>query len=140
MTPEQIGQLLVTVLPSLGIGGLFGVLITAVLKRNSDKDANKISEKDANTRAVGGVIEALTIGLEELRTEINENKTRHDGEITALSTKLAKAERTINEQGVTIRMLVEERTEMIEHMESLEANFPNPPGAPIRPEWLKNIS
>ena len=119
----------------IGAAGVVAAILTAIFTRRTGKDNVQVNAKEANTRAVAGVIDALTTGLEELRLEVKDLKDKN----MALETTVESQGRTITEQGATIRLLVEERAEMVSHIVQLEEAFPNPPGAPLRPEWLQNL-
>lgn len=119
----------------LALLAALAAIITPILTRRTGRDTVEVNEKEASTRAVAGVISALTVGFEELRTEVGELKTKNE----ELEGKVFRQGETIVEQGVTIKMLVKEREEMVRHIVQLEEAFPNPPGAPLRPDWLQHL-
>lgn len=141
----DIWQIVAAALPSLGIGAMVGGIIVAYIKRGTDKEANSITEKDVNTRAATMGLEVLTEGLAELRTEQKEarEKLKEQGatlEAQALQSTIQTAALDAQHDKIErlerdVRELRIERKEMIDHIKLLEQGYPNPPGAPRRPNW-----
>lgn len=115
--------------------GAIAAVITPILARRTGKETVEVNDKDVATRAAAMALEALTEGLSELRTELGLGKSKID----ELEATVEQQSVTVAEQGATIRILVDERGQMVKHMRILESLIPVPPGAPIRPDWLNSI-
>lgn len=126
-----------------GIMGFVALIISAVLIRRTGKGTVEVSqaavvvnERDANTKAVAQVIEALTEGLAELRIELAEAKK----ETTEVRKEAVEAKKEALELKERVKFLEECHVrdvattgELISHIATLESMIPTPPGAPPRP-------
>jgi chromosome segregation ATPase len=154
----DLWQALAAILPSLGVGAMVGGIIVAFIKRNTDKEANSISEKDVNTRAATMGLEVLTEGLRELRVELVEAKTElkeekekgkeRDKTLEAQSLQIEAQREKLSEQHDQIVLLThkvdglqDQRDAILEHLAILEQGYPNPPGPPQRPKsWGTSLA
>lgn len=112
-----------------GAAGAIAVVGSAIWARRTGKETVVVNEKDAQTRAVAQVIEALTEGLNELRIEVKSEKETNK----VLRTELDQVKKILDQ-------MRNERFEMIEHIEYLESIVPTPPGIPPRPAQWDYIS
>lgn len=111
-----------------GLGAL-AVVASAWWTRRTGRETVAVNEKDAGTRAVAQVIEALTEGLNELRLELKEEKSANAESRKEVRELHAQVGELRNER----EQMKNERFEMIEHIEYLESIIPTPPGPPERP-------
>lgn len=123
----RLGSVLGWVFSGLGAIAIVG---SALWTRRTGKETVAVNEKDAGTRAVAQVIEALTEGLNELRLELKEEKAAN----LESRMKITCLEEEVAELRGEREAMKNERFEMIEHIEYLESVIPVPPGPPARPK------
>lgn len=90
----------------------------------------RIDERQASelTRYFG-LVEAQNARIDAMAKRISEQDA-----------KIAELEKRHRTDSDTVSDMAEIQAEMVEHIEVLESLIPTPPGAPQRPDWLKNIN
>lgn len=112
-----------------------GVWLGIVMTRKTGKETVNVSEKDADTRAVANVIDALTVGLAELRTEIKDQKEKSAEDKAEADERIRCLEEEVDILRAGREQLLTRLGELVGHLAQVEKLVPNPPGAPPRPPW-----
>jgi hypothetical protein len=107
-----------------------GTLATAWVTNRSNAKQSRVSEREANTHEMDMILDGFKEGMSELRTELQEQKKRSEGQIEKLEARVARLE---SENSA----LINQNTEQHNHIVALEALIPNPPGVPLRPIWSR---
>lgn len=133
---------------------LSGVIVAIIAKIRSDKPADPpakpvahdtmsaaeisvrktlaaTSEKEAHNAEISIIIEGFTASMEALRLTVAD--ARLESSEAKMEATSARADVTKLRQ--TMDAMAEQREELIDHIQALEALIPSPPGPPPRPAW-----
>lgn len=103
--------------PLLGALALAGVIYQSVQNRKNNQDTVGVSRREAGTHE----FTAITAGFVAQVAMLSKIQEDQQAQITDLQEQLA-----------SIRT---ERSEILEHLKTVEKLVPTPPGVPLRPAW-----
>lgn len=112
-----------------------GVWLGIIMTRKTSKESVNVNEKDADTRAVANVIDALSTGLAELRQEIKDQKEKSAEDKAEADERIRCLEEEVDILRSGRDQLLTRLGELVNHLAQVEKLVPNPPGAPPRPPW-----
>lgn len=124
---------------------IIGTIITVRRMRRADKAAQetaiatvKVSEQNAHTQEVEMIISGFTGSLTAVNAELKRTQDAYGAlseKYGVLGEKYDKLERQYDQLLTEVRIDRRERQEMVDHIQVLEEQVPNPPGPPTRPVW-----
>lgn len=119
---------------------LAGVVITGIIQFFTQKWRNRVehrqtavSETEAQTHQFQAIIDGFTASL----AAVNARATLAEAEAKEGRVEAKRANDRADLVESRLNKLEDERSAIIAHVLTLEQGYPNPPGPPPRPHWMR---